>query len=367
MDIESFDGHTLVAHRTSYSGGHVGVGQINGTAIYTGHISGTHITGTASYQPVGGPASVGPWCGEIENPKVLMPESLAAKQLPTNEPLYLLECELDQYCDGRWTFNGQSGNALWPRNPDVTADLTVESFTPSKIVIRRNDTAPNPFSAVYTGTLEGNHISGTVEARAGAQTATYNWTAIIPATSCVRADRLKLDTQEALDVGRIAFRFNLLPEALDCFMIGARNGDAYSQNAVAAVYYTGDSHIKQDYGKAFYWAGKSAAQDFYYGQKALSRMYARGIGTNVDPVKAQYWADKAAATPEGIEIAQNKARQALDQARQAQAQSMFNAFAGVLSGILGDGDSANASQQPPMNDAYHNCIKFSPHPSGCNR
>jgi hypothetical protein len=270
MDIDSFDGHTLVVRRTSYSGGQIGSGQINLTAVYTGHINGTHITGTASYHPTVGNVSEGPWCGEIEDPRVFMPETLTAQQQLKSMPPQILECELDLDCDGFWSFDGSSGKAVWPRSPVYLADLTVESFSADKIVIRRNDTAPKPISVVYTGKLDGNRISGTAEAHDGPYNWPYNWTAIVPATSCIRTDGLKLDTQEAVDVGKIALRFNLLPAALGCYLIAANNGDAVAQSTVA-------------------------------------NMYKQGKGTGVDPLKSKYWSERAAATPEGrTQVEQSK-------------------------------------------------------------
>jgi hypothetical protein len=346
MDIDSFDGHTLVVRRTSYAGGQIGSGQINGTAIYTGQINGTHITGTAKYYPTGRNASEGPWCGEIEDPKVLMPEILAARQAPADTPPQILECELNQYCDGLWSVSGASGKAVWPRNPNVLADLTVESFSPDKIVIRRTDTTPNGFSVVYTGRLDGNRITGTALAQAGAKSFTYNWTAIIPATSCVRTDGLKPDTQEALDVGNIALRFNLEPAALDCYLIAAKNGDAVAQNTVAILLYEGGkSPIKQDYSQSFYWVSRSAAQGNYFAEQALANMYKEGKGTGIDPVKAQYWFEQAAATPEAREIAQDKARA-------AQEQMMFNLFFGAVSAVMSDSGSSGNNTTPANCSAY---------------
>lgn len=337
MDIDSFDGHTLVVRRTSYAGGQIGLGQIDGTAIYTGQINGTHITGTAKYYPTGRNASEGPWCGEIEDPRVLMPETLAARQAPANTPPQILECELNQYCDGLWSLSGASGKAVWPRRPNVLADLTVESFSPDKIVIRRTDTTPNGFSVVYTGRLDGNRIAGMALAQGGAKSFTYNWTAIIPATSCVRTDGLRPDTQEALDVGNIALRFNLLPAALDCYLIAAKNGDAVAQNTVAILLYEGGkSPIKQDYPQSFYWVSRSAAQGNYFAEQALANMYKEGKGTGIDPVKAQYWFEQAAATPEARAIAQDKARA-------AQAQAMFGLFFGLLAGAT-DTDSGSSAE-----------------------
>lgn len=339
MDIDSFDGHTLVVRRTSYSGGQIGSGQINGTAVYTGHIDGTHITGTASYHPAGGPVTEGPWCGEIENPRVLMPETLAAKQPLKSIPAHILECELNQYCDGLWSFDGSSGKAVWPRNPKVLAGLTVESFGPDRIVIRREDSS-HAFSAVYTGKLDGNRITGTVVAHAGDKTASANWSAIVPATSCIRSDGLKLDTQEAADVGKIALRFNVLPAALDCYLIAAKNGDADAQNMVAALYYQGgNSPIKQDYSQAFYWLNKSAQQEDYAGEWSLGKMYQSGKGTEVDPVKAQYWFDKAAATSVGRAIA-------ADKARAAQNRALSELLFGIIAGALEGGDGSSGEKTP---------------------
>jgi hypothetical protein len=348
MDIDSFDGHTLVLRRTWYSSGQIGSGQIDGTGVYTGQVNGTHISGTVVFHPTKGNAGEAPWCGEIEDPRVFVPETLAAQQQLKTVPPQILECEKNEDCDGLWNFSGSSGKAVWPRNVTYLADLTVESFSPDKIVIRRNDTAPKPLSVVYTGKLDGNRISGTAAAHEGQYNWPYNWTAIIPATSCVRTDGLKLDTQEAVDVGNIALRFNLRTEGLDCYLIAAKNGDADAQDMVAALYYEGgNSPIKQDYSLAFYWASKSAAQENYGGERFLGIMYERGIGTEVDHLKAQYWSARAAATPEGIAVAQAKAQQAQDKAREEQLERMYGIFFSILSGVLDGGSSSSRDNQIP--------------------
>ena len=62
-------------------------------------------------------------------------------------------------------------------------------------------------------------------------------------------------------------------------------------------------------------------------------MYKEGKGTEADPVKAQYWYEQAAATPEARAIAQDKART-------AQEQTMFNLFFGALSAVMTDSSSS---------------------------
>jgi hypothetical protein len=78
--------------------------------------------------------------------------------------LALCECEMPD-CPGAdaaiWTIDGKEGSALWAGWPTI-ADLSVERFDAGGILIRRYNRSSNKpgLSAVYTGTLKGNEITG---------------------------------------------------------------------------------------------------------------------------------------------------------------------------------------------------------------
>jgi hypothetical protein len=82
----------------------------------------------------------------------------------------LCECEMPD-CPGAdaaiWVIDGKEGSALWAAWPTI-ADLSVERFDANGIVIRRyNRSSSKPgLSAVYTGTVQGNEITGV---------ATWSW------------------------------------------------------------------------------------------------------------------------------------------------------------------------------------------------
>lgn len=63
---------------------------------------------------------------------------------------------------GIWTFEGHQGKGVWA-NPPVIAQLSIQRFDTGGVIINRRD--PSGYTAVYTGTIQGNVISGMVDAR----------------------------------------------------------------------------------------------------------------------------------------------------------------------------------------------------------
>jgi hypothetical protein len=74
-------------------------------------------------------------------------------------PIAMTECEGIDNCT-TWTFLGVQGNGQW-RSGEI-GNLTVESVNGETIVIRRADSTGSKagLTAVYTGTLHGDHVSG---------------------------------------------------------------------------------------------------------------------------------------------------------------------------------------------------------------
>ena len=86
----------------------------------------------------------------------------------TSNPTRLLVCEAaDDSClqgnphyASSWSFDGTTGEVTSPAS-DSSTQLTIESMSSDKIVIRRLD--PSGRSAVYSGAIHGNSVSGTVQ------------------------------------------------------------------------------------------------------------------------------------------------------------------------------------------------------------
>jgi S1-C subfamily serine protease/uncharacterized protein YecT (DUF1311 family) len=82
-------------------------------------------------------------------------------------------------------------------------------------------------------------------------------------------------------------------EALKRYREGAEQGDAASQNALAASYYLGRG-VPQDYAEAVKWYRKAAEQGDAGSQYLLGAMYAQGKGVPRDDAQAAKWYRKAA-------------------------------------------------------------------------
>jgi hypothetical protein len=86
----------------------------------------------------------------------------------TNFSSVLIECESNECTSlgenkGTWVFHGSTGDAHWPDG--AVAKLVVERFDQGRIAIRRIDLPTSSswgLTALYTGTMQGNHIEGTV-------------------------------------------------------------------------------------------------------------------------------------------------------------------------------------------------------------
>lgn len=241
------------------------------------------------------------------------------------EPAMLLECENSGPCNSAWRLNGSEGDAVWyARNP-VRAKLTIVRWTPQDILIRRVDSSDGD-SAVYTGSIKGDHVSGTViwstPNHPGASAG--KWSASVPQTVC--QPQASLSPAEALQIGQNALMFSLERQALDCYTAAAASGDATAQTAVGFIYLRGYNNVvAQDYEKAFFWLLKAADQGVYSAQKEVADMYQLGRGTKKDLTLSKFYGDKAAEQKRDFERQQDRA----DRAR----SDMLHTF--VFGAVLG--------------------------------
>jgi hypothetical protein len=219
-------------------------------------------------------------------------------------PSALMECDGDQ-CRPRnggggsiWLFEGAHGKALWRYG--AVADLTIEQFDGKTIEIRREDPpgtysgqyARNGiFTAVYTGTIKGDHIYGSVIWN-GNRNNPGRWYATIPDGLCDWFDECPLDANEVLRLGERAVESKLYSSALLCFLISARQGIAEAQTYAGAMLHKGIGAPQNDKW-AFDLLQQSAEQGDYNGEVALGQMYANGWGTNKNPEQASAWLKRA--------------------------------------------------------------------------
>lgn len=134
------------------------------TAVYTGKLRGDRIEGSVVWSWNGhwdGRHPSGPWSATVQNVSPVPPPAVAI-QIPSS----LTECEGNQCASGReggcaWVFHGSGGEARC-RNGAV-AKLIIQQADSDAVIIRRTD-LPNSLSygltAVYTGTLHGNRLTG---------------------------------------------------------------------------------------------------------------------------------------------------------------------------------------------------------------
>jgi hypothetical protein len=95
-------------------------------------------------------------------------QSNVAENSTTSHPTRLLVCEAaDDSClqanphyVSSWSFDGTTGAVTSPAS-ESGVQLTIESMSQDKIVIRRQD--PSGRSATYSGTIHGNIVNGTVQ------------------------------------------------------------------------------------------------------------------------------------------------------------------------------------------------------------
>lgn len=134
------------------------------TAVYTGTLHGNRIDGSVVWSWSGhwdDRHPSGQWSATVQGASPT-PPPVAADKIPPS----LTECEGNQCAPGHeggcsWVFHGLEGTAQCHNG--AAANLVIQQFDEDGILIRRTD-LPNSSSygvtAIYTGTLRGNRITG---------------------------------------------------------------------------------------------------------------------------------------------------------------------------------------------------------------
>jgi hypothetical protein len=292
LTIERFDSDSIMVRRADQTGPTAGR-----TAVYTGSVRGSLISGTVEWA----------WPDHADYPKKGVfsgmlqdqpsaPSTVGAPISSTNSsnspPPELLVCENGGVCDAAWIFTGSTGTGTWFTRKPVRATLTLLRSEPDYIVIRRTDTT-DVISATYAGSLQGDHYAGTIVWNTPGHPgeSTGSWTATVPQTAC--AAQMGLEAADAMRIGQYALMFKRDHDALDCYIVAAKEGDTTAETAVGLLYYQGRGAVAQDYAEAFFWLHKAADQGVYAAQRTVAEMYTAGLGTQRDPTLARIYTARA--------------------------------------------------------------------------
>ena len=169
LTIERFDandGGTVIIRRVDSSGGAAGL-----TATYTGTRTGVLVTGKLDWNwPGHGDQSTGETNFRLVVLRDFMNVADVARGKPLDIPDTLIVCEDVDGCSG-WQMNGKQGQGDWANG--AIADLSVERFENSAVVIRRSDSkgSASGLSGLYVGATINGKIIGV---------ATLSWLGHVP-------------------------------------------------------------------------------------------------------------------------------------------------------------------------------------------
>ena len=237
--------------------------------------------------------------------------------------------------------------------PENTSIYTVESFTRESIILHRTDKGHFPLTATLTGRVsdDGNSIvNGRIvwtsgNSGSGPFRATWGSAILYPEQRDQDEGQRRMltipcDASSRVSIEEASERAEQLLEADDlttatCWMrIGATQGDAGAQGALASILYRGVG-VPVNIREAAVWAEKASAQGDFLGEHVLSNMYSKGDGKPKDPAKAEFWRARYEKDKLAHDRAEQQAREAQQQRAQAQAQQNAEAGALMLQLLLG--------------------------------
>ena len=253
--------------------------------------------------------------------------------------------------------------------PENTSIYTIESFTRESIILHRTDKGHFPLTADMTGQMsdDGNSIvNGRIvwtSGNSGSGPFRAVWGKAILYQEQSDQDEgqrrilnIPCDASSRVSIAEASERAEQLLEADDlttatCWMrIGATQGDAQAQGALASIMYRGVG-VPVNIPEAALWAEKASAQNYYLGEHVLSNMYASGVGKPKDPAKAEFWRARYEKDELANDRAEQQAQEARQQRVQAQAQQNWDAHVMMLKILLKafsvDSDNGSSSASWP--------------------
>ena len=137
-----------------------------------------------------------------------------------------------------------------------------------------------------------------------------------------------------MHLGQTALMFHRDHEALDCYIVAARAGDATAQTAVGLTFYQGRESVPQNYTQAFFWLQKAADQGVYAAQRTVAEMYTAGQGTNRDATLAAIYTKRADEQKHDLERQQDRQYDAQQRAADRSAQILSSFVLGASFGLF---------------------------------
>ena len=243
--------------------------------------------------------------------------------------------------------------------PENTSIYTVESFTRESVIIHRTDKGRFPLTATLTGRMSDDGesiVNGKIDwtsGNSGSSPFTAEWGSRILSQDPYEGQqwwlKVPCDASSHISIEKASERAEQLLEADDlihatCWMrIGATQGDAGAQGALASILYRGVG-VPVNIPEAALWAEKASAQNYYLGEHVLSNMYASGVGKPKDPAKAEFWRARYEKDKLAHDRAEEEAKEAQRQRAQAQAQQNWDAHMLMMKLVVGVFSADSESQ-----------------------
>ena len=248
------------------------------------------------------------WDAEPAAPKAA---DACPEGVDTPRPVALEICDgfcavTDNHDVAQWTFNGPDGLGFW--SSGMKANLRIIDWSNGKVTIRREDrpdSSSSGVTAVYSGTVCGNIVKGTLKVSWPGHSLDKSqgpFKADVPNLDCEAA---KADTLVLMDRGKQAIRFRQPHAAFVCFSRAAEIGDMDAR-AWTGVMYRDGIGTKASPSDAVRLLKQAAVQGSLQAQLALYEAYDEGLEGKPNPEEAKHWADRAWNNPVAVQIRQKR-------------------------------------------------------------
>lgn len=313
------------------------IGKTKGlTGRYTGTRKGSHIEGIFTWTWPGGPFPSGTvnWIATIDSSHV-------GSERPSIGVLAMCESAADG-CSN-WSFQGREGYGNWSNC--VAANLSVVQFDGNTATVRRFDStgAWQGLSALYTGTVTGDQIEGTMswlwQGHGQFTIGTVPW----HATMGVASAGYKVAVDKAMECGASASTAKNYPMALHWYSYAEREGNVRASVFIGILLVNGPQGIPQDYPNALKRFEYAGSKGDTLGMNNAALMYQRGLGVHVSPERVKYWGDRMAERrQEFYPICSSKSvRTTMDGLLADSRNSAGSVLGALLEGLIAEGMHLN--------------------------
>jgi hypothetical protein len=213
------------------------------------------------------------------------------------------------------------------------------------VTIRRFDStgAWQGLSALYTGTVTGDQITGTMswlwQGHGQFTIGTLPW----HATMGMAPAGYKVPVDKAMECGASASTAKNYPMASHWYLYAEREGNVRASVFVGILLVNGPQGIPQDYPSALKRFEYAGSKGDTLGMNNAALMYQRGLGVPVSPERVKYWGDRMAERrQEFYPICSSKAVRAIMEGLLADSRNSSGSMLGaLLEGLIAEGMQVN--------------------------